>query len=126
MIDIAATVSTPRVTYREDRGVLEFEGESYPENSFDFFAPIFDWMHSELQKLEKLRVEVNIAYMNSSSTKCMLDILDLLEEASAAGKVVSVAWFYEADNDRALDLAEEFKEDVGIPFEIIPFGASAK
>lgn len=124
MLEIAGTASSPRVAYHPERGVLEFVGESYPENSFAFFAPIFDWFGGEFAKLERLRVEVNIPYMNSSSTKCMLDVLDLLEEAAAAGKDVEVYWFYESGNSRALDLAEEFKEDVELPFRIVPFEAS--
>lgn len=122
MIDIPATASSPRVSYRAADGVLEFVGESYPENSFEFFAPVFGWLNAELAGLDRLRVEINIPYMNSSSTKCMLDVLDLLEEAADSGKPVSVLWYYEAGNDRALDLAEEFKEDIGLPFEIRPFG----
>lgn len=58
--------------------------------------------------------------MNSSSTKCLLDILDILNDAFKAGIDVSVDWFYEKDNSRALDLAEEFQEDLDLPFEILP------
>jgi hypothetical protein len=39
-------------------------------------------------------------------------LLDDLEEAHRAGRGVTVKWFYDAENDRALDLAEEFKEDL--------------
>ncbi|MFA6506742.1 MAG: DUF1987 domain-containing protein [Treponemataceae bacterium] len=120
MMDIPATSSTPRVRFIEEKSVLEFVGESYPENSFAFFAPVFEWLNVELPHKEGLRVEVNIAYMNSSSTKCMLDILDALTESAEEGRKISVTWFYEAGNDRALDLAEEFKEDISLPFEIVP------
>jgi hypothetical protein len=36
-----------------------------------------------------------------------------------------VVWLYEAGNERALDLAEEFREDVKIPFEIRPLERGA-
>jgi len=121
MLDIKATKSTPRIIFIEDSDTLEMSGESYPENSFAFFAPVFDWLHSEIPKLETLQFNVSVNYMNSSSTKCMLDILDLLNEAFEQGKKVSITWFYQAGNDRARDLAEEFKEDLSIPFMIQPF-----
>lgn len=120
MMDIPATASTPRVRFIEETGTLEFVGESYPENSFAFFAPVFEWLKTELPRRNELRVEVDIAYMNSSSTKCVLDILDTLTESAEEGRKITIVWFYEAGNDRALDLAEEFKEDVSLPFEIVP------
>ncbi|MEI6874007.1 MAG: DUF1987 domain-containing protein [Spirochaetota bacterium] len=123
MLSIEATKSTPRIHYSEERRTLEVFGESYPENSFSFFAPVFAWFHAELPGLAELTLEVNVKYMNSSSTKCMLDMLDLLVEAARKGCRTRVRWLHEAGNDRALELAEEFKEEVDIPFEIVAIGA---
>ncbi len=120
MLDIAATKITPRVSWEEEGGILRFEGDSYPENSFSFFEPIFRWLDTELERIDRLCLSVNMAYMNSSSTKCMLDILDQLEDASTRGMAVTVTWYYQAGNERALDLAEEFLEDLSLPFSIVP------
>ena len=48
----------------------------------------------------------------------MMDIFDVIEEAFEEGKQVSVKWFYDTDNERIAELAEEFKEDCTFPFEI--------
>jgi hypothetical protein len=125
MIAIEATKSSPRVVYDGEAEVLEISGESYPENSFEFFAPLFDWLQEQLPRLRRLVFRVHIRYMNSSSTKCMLDILDILSERAAEGADISVRWYYDAGNDRALDLAEEFREDLEIPFEILPLEPGA-
>ncbi len=119
MLNIEATKSSPSVVFYEPDNALTISGESYPENSFAFFEPIFEWFHNELPKYGKFRFKVNISYMNSSSTKCMLDILDLIAKASQRGCDARVLWYYEKGNDRALDLAEEFKEDMQIPFDIV-------
>lgn len=119
MLSIEATKSRPRVEYIEQDNVLSITGESYPENSFEFFAPVFTWLREQLPQLDKLTFQVHIQYMNSSSTKCMLDILDLLSERLQEGAKVRVRWYYDAGNERALDLAEEFKEDLEIPFDIV-------
>ena len=121
MLSIEATRSSPRIFYSEADAVLEISGESYPENSFAFYDPVFAWFNSELPKLPALLLRVNVKYMNSSSTKCVLDILDLLSEAARRGCAAAVEWLYEAGNERALELAEEFQEEVDIPFRIIPF-----
>jgi hypothetical protein len=124
MLKIDATASTPAISFDDSNRILSISGESYPENSFVFFAPVFAWLDAELPLLKDLSLHVNVSYMNSSSTKCMLDIIDLLCEAAERGCAVKVAWFYDADNERALDLAEEFSEDVEIPFEIVPVRGS--
>jgi hypothetical protein len=121
---IEATSSSPRIEYGE--AGLSIKGESYPENSFVFYAPVFEWLAAELKSAPRFRLILDVSYMNSSSTKCVLDILDLLSEAAMRGCDARVTWLYEAENERSLDLAEEFKEDIDIPFEIIPVEAGPR
>jgi len=117
-LSIPRTGTTPEIRWEPAAGVLSISGESYPENSFDFFAPVLQWLTTSLAALPGLRIEVSVSYMNSSSIKCMLDIFDALGEAHAAGKKVEVVWNYETDNPRALDLAEEFRSEVTFPFAV--------
>ena len=117
-LNIARTTSTPEVRFDQGSRRLIVTGESYPENSFDFYAPVLDWLTANLPSMSGLTLVVSVTYMNSSSIKCMLDILDAMEEAHTAGKQVSVVWNYEKDNPRALDLAEEFRSEVTIPFAV--------
>lgn len=119
MINIDATKSTPRVFFSENEKRLSISGMSYPENSHEFFSPVFRWLEAALPRYDEFEFHVAISYMNSSSTKYMLDIFDLLNAAAEQGCRVSVTWEYEEGNERALDLAEEFKEDVAMPFEIV-------
>ena len=122
-LNIARTTATPEIRFQETSGVLSITGESYPENSFDFYAPVLEWLAGSLPRLPGLRLEVSVSYMNSSSIKCMLDILDAIGEAHAAGKKVEAVWNYETDNPRALDLAEEFRSEVTFPFVVNPVGS---
>lgn len=127
-IRLNATQSTPSVvaiplSSTSKIGLLEMRGDSYPENSFEFFSPIFGWVEEFLKRSEEwedaaLRVELHLLYLNTSSVKAMMDIFDLLEEAFADGKGVCVTWYYDEDNERIAELAEEFKEDCSFPFEI--------
>ena len=119
-INITGTASSPSVVTNSAMGKLEMSGDSYPENSFEFFAPIISWVESQLaDSPHPLRVELHLLYLNTSSVKAMMDIFDLLEDAHGNGKDVSVKWFYDPDNDRIAELAEEFKEDCTFPFEIV-------
>jgi hypothetical protein len=117
-LHIEKTGSTPMIRFDPLRGVLSIQGESYPENSFDFYTPVLAWLSDALGSLPALELEISVSYMNSSSIKCMLDILDAMEEAHAAGKPVTVRWLYDPENPRALELAEEFRSEVTLPFDI--------
>lgn len=120
-LGIAATASSPLVAGDAGRGVLALSGESYPENSFEFFRPVLDWAAAFLAgSAAPLALDLRLTYLNTSSIKCMMDLLDLLEEAHRGGRKVEVAWRYDPENDRALDLAEEFREDLTLPFHILP------
>ena len=116
-----ATGSSPSVLADEAAGMLILTGESYPENSFEFFRPILTWVADFLERDGRaLTLELRLTYLNTSSIKCMMDLLDLMEDAHRTGRAILLNWYYDEENDRALDLAEEFKEDLSLPFNTIP------
>lgn len=120
-LKVEQTTSTPAVDFDATTGLLVLNGESYPENSFDFFKPLLDWVEAFLAQTEgPVRLRIGLTYMNTSSIKSMMDLLDLLEDAHAASREVTVTWFYDEENDRALEMAEEFREEVTLPFFVLP------
>lgn len=120
-LNIASTQSTPGIETDANAGVLRMHGDSYPENSFEFFGPVIEWIESFLAgRDDPLRLELRLIYMNTSSVKAMMDIFDMLEDAHGKGRQVSVAWHYDPRNERVLDLADEFREDCTFPFDISP------
>ena len=123
-IELTATASTPAVLADSDAGTLEMRGDSYPENSFEFFAPLVEWVQSHLETPDAcLKVDLHLLYLNTSSVRAMMDIFELLEDAHNSSHGVQVRWFYDEDNDRIAELAEEFKEDCSFPFDILPNAA---
>lgn len=120
-IELSATASTPAVLTDSDAGTMEMRGDSYPENSFEFFAPIVEWVQNHLQTPDaSLQIALHLLYLNTSSVRAMMDIFELLEDAHNENHSVAVQWFYDKDNDRIAELAEEFKEDCTFPFDILP------
>lgn len=120
---IEQTKSTPQVAFDPSSAKLKISGQSYPENAFKFYEPIFQWLDEYLAQLEKntvLAIYFHMPYINTSSSKCMMMLFEKLEDAYMAGKSVAVRWYYDLENEVALECAEEFKEDLNLPFEIIP------
>lgn len=120
-IDLAGTESTPRIRADWSAGRLEMSGDSYPENSFELFQPVLDWIAAFLADGGRpLTLELRLLYLNTSSVRAMMEIFDTLQDAHEAGREVAVAWRYDGSNERVADLASEFKEDYTFPFDIVP------
>lgn len=120
-LNIPGTQSTPAIESEWMSGRLRMSGNSYPENSYEFFAPILDWVGRYLAETDRpLRLDLGLLYMNTSSVKAMMDIFDLLEEYHAAARELKVDWYYDPRNERVMEMAEEFREDYGFPFNILP------
>lgn len=119
---IEGTQSIPDIFGDWDKGMLSISGDSYPENSFELFEPLLQWVESYLDQAEcELKLKLNLLYLNTSSVKIMMDIFDLLEVAHTQKKSVSVTWSYDKENERVAELAEDFKEDCSFPFDIRSF-----
>lgn len=122
----AASKSTPEILFDPISGVLRMAGESYPENSFEFYAPVISWLARFLAVHNgPVTLDINFSYLNTGSTKCMMDILDILEENHVSGRSVQILWHCDAENDRAIETAEEFREEVTLPFHIVTAESTA-
>ncbi len=122
---IEATKSSPQIHFDPAGHVLEMSGESYPENAAKFYAPVFDWLGRYLAGLGEEQVTVNLAisYFNSSSSKALMNLFDMFDEACRTGRRITVNWRYDPDNETAQECGEEFKEDVcDLPFNLVACG----
>lgn len=124
-LNIECTKSTPEIRFDAEHHKLMIRGQSYPENAFKFYEPILKWIDDYLAEIQGgsdvvLELQLQLPYMNTSSTKCFFMLLEKLEEAYQSGMKVAVRWYYNVDNDSELECAEEFKEDLKLPFDIIP------
>ncbi|WP_168120435.1 DUF1987 domain-containing protein [Paenibacillus sp. HB172176] len=128
LLYVEGTKSTPEVRFDPQAGTLAITGQSYPENAFQFYEPVMNWMDEYLDQMKRdtvVSIELQLPYINTSSTKCFMILLEKLENAYAAGKAVEVRWYCDAENEAEQECAEEFKEDLQLPFSILPRGTVA-
>ncbi len=113
-LDIEATSRTPAVTFDFDNHHLKIAGESYPEDVTEFYGPVFAALDKYLNNIGngKCRFEFELIYLNSSSAKAIMMVMDKLEDAAKKGAEVEVYWFYDNDDDTMQELGEEFGEDL--------------
>lgn len=119
-----ATKYTPEITYNSENNTLDIKGMSYPSDAAEFYTPLFSWLENYLGHADdkKLTVNIEISYLNSSSSKVIWDFFDTLEEEVDKGKHISVNWIYDDEDDDKLEMGEEFQED----FENLPFNLLKK
>ena len=108
---IEATKYTPAVNFNAQNNLLSIEGKSTPENTFEFFSPITTWLNEYFSGGKTAKIEFNIPYFNSSSSRVMYDIFDILEKARENGNSIEVIWKYAKENENGLETGEEFQED---------------
>jgi hypothetical protein len=111
--------NTPTVTFSEC-GVLSISGRSIPEHPIKFYKPLEDWLNNFLATSPiKVYLKVQLDYLNTHSTECMLSIFKLLEAYSKSSKAdVSILWNFEEDDEDMQSLGNDLKTLVTIPFKI--------
>ncbi len=120
---INATKSSPAIIFRAD-GNLSIQGESYPEHALKFYGPVLAWIREFLDtQATPLLLTVDILYFNSSSSKILMNLFDMLEDAAGAGRDCAVVWRYHEENEIAEECGEEFKEEAqSLPFALEAYG----
>lgn len=121
---IESTKETPEILFDPENGFLKLKGQSYPENAFKFYEPILTLLDEYMKKDASLTLHFELPYINTSSSKCIMMLLEKLEEAYEEGKEITINWYYDEENEIELECAEEFSEDIEIPFNIIPLESS--
>lgn len=125
---VQATPSSPYINFDPDAMSFEIKGESYPENCWAFYRPMFDWIREFLSGINGKQVEINmeIIYFNSSSSKTFMDFFEMLDEHAGKGRNIVVNWRYHEENESAMECGEEFMEDVDrIKFNLIEYADGA-
>jgi hypothetical protein len=119
---IEQTKATPEIDLNPTLNLLKVKGQSYPENAFKFYEPIFNWIDEFLlQSIGAIAIEIQfeMPYINSSSSKCIMMMLEKFDEAYTEGKNVIINWHYDPENESSLECAEEFKDDLTLPFNLV-------
>lgn len=116
---IAATATSPEVDFRFDEHQLALKGESYPENAAAFYAPVIEQLRAYLSDAAGavITIDVVLTYFNSSSTKMLFSMFDVLDQAAQSGNRVLMNWYRDEEDETIAEFGEELKAD----FDAIEF-----
>jgi hypothetical protein len=114
-LNIEATKFTPNILF-DISGKLSITGKSYPENTFEFYAPVMNWVKSYFENASSPRevtLDIEITYFNSSSSKLFFDFFDFFNhlDKNRDHFDVTVNWIYDEENEIAHEAGEDFIAD---------------
>ena len=109
----------PEVNFNVSTGVCEIAGESYMEETYKFYLPLTNWIKEYINTVKKsIELNIKLIYLNTSSTKCILDILETLKDYEENGGEVKVVWYYDREDPDMVDEVEDFEAESGIKIEL--------
>jgi len=118
-LKIEGTKQSPYVDFNADTGKLELSGRSIPENSFEFYNPLLEWLveYANTPKEETV-LKVYLEYFNTSSSKYILEVLKKLKDVTKTdGAVVKVDWCYDEDDEEMMETGEDYEDVTGLEFD---------
>jgi len=116
-----STFFIPTVNFNNETGLCKIEGESYLENTWEFYDKLTSWLRNYIEQGKPIIFNFKLTYFNTSSSKGILDILFLLRDYKQAGGSVTINWYYPEDDDDNLAEAEDFVADAEVEMNLIAY-----
>lgn len=115
---IESTEDNPQIYLDPENGHLLIHGRSFMEDITPYQQAIISWLRCYFQEAKKKTVlDLEIDYLNTTSSKMLVDILFELNKFYIFGNDVVVKWMYYEHDEDMEELGYELKELVDIPFE---------
>lgn len=112
----------PEVKLNAQTGVCEISGESYLEDTDEFYNNIINWLETYISEVKKsLTFNFKLTYFNTSSSRSILNVLRVLKKYEDDGGNVIVNWYYPEDDDSIAEEAEDYMKDTGLKINMFAF-----
>ena len=123
---ITPTQTTPYVYLDSQQGTIYIKGNSFDEDAFAFYQPVLQWMERYKHQPQKETIlTVELKYFNTSSAKCLYELLDRLADLPSAEASVIITWYYSKHDLEMKQEIQGFSQLVGLPFHIKPLAGTS-
>jgi len=115
------TPKTPTISVNGVSGEVKIAGRSNPENSSEFYQPLISWLDEYVVSPAPMTtLSLNLEHFNTSSSKCILDLLKRFKRLDENGNKFEINWYYEDDDEEMLETAEIYEGMTNLKFKKIP------
>ncbi|TND08810.1 MAG: hypothetical protein FD123_2026 [Bacteroidetes bacterium] len=126
LFHIKSTRTTPEVYFDPKEKEVHIKGVSIPENAWDFYRPLFEWIDSNFNEgIEQLDLHFRLDYFNTVSARCIVETCQRFIRLSKNKEHVKIFWYYENDDIDMMESGVELSRVLNHPFKIesyTPFG----
>ncbi len=125
---IEPTEFSPRILFDTNAKKFELQGISRPEDVIAFYESVLYKIEGYIQKVIsevtdfktfEFNLKFDLEYMNSASSKYILQILDHFKQLFSKGAKINVDWYYEDIDDQIFEDGEDLSDVIKIPFNLI-------
>lgn len=112
----------PDISFIVATGRCNISGESFMENSREFYSQIFVWLKefNNEYNYKSLVLEIRLLYFNTSSSNMLFEMLKLLQDFKNKGQKVFVNWYYNSDETELYGDIMDLCYDVDLEIDVIP------
>lgn len=76
-----------------------------------------EWIDDHLKDgKDSVDISIRLEYFNTSSSKCIMDLLKRVEKSSVNA---TVSWYYEEEDEDMLEAGEDYDAIIDLPFRLI-------
>jgi hypothetical protein len=117
---IKESSTTPFIRFSPDNQTLTIKGRSTPENPVAFYEDLVVWLDEFFQvSTQELVVRMYFKYINTSSLKCILEILKKVMNNKTETQV-AFEWLFDNGDDDMRELGTDIEELLHVQFQKIP------
>lgn len=114
---VEPTLKTPEINFNTN-GEFYISGNSYPENVTEFYEKAVEWLESFFNIYKQpVSIDINLKYINTSSTKVILTIINKISESSKSK--IKVRWIYEIDDEDMYATGEDLQSLTNLKFDFV-------
>ena len=118
---IKPTKVTPYCKLDLGKRILSMKGRSSPESSLKFYNPIIKRLDKSFSHgNDTLTANFKFEYFNTSSSKCIYDLLKRLAYHKQNGAQITVNWYYDDGDEDMKEAGEDYEDILGMSFNYIP------
>lgn len=119
-LEIKDSRDTPEILFDVENNIFRISGNSMPENSMNFYVPIFEWIEEYIKHPNKsTHLICDLEYFNSTSAKMIYQVFLELEKIKETGNNINITWYYTSGDVLIEEKGLEYKAILNIPFDLV-------
>lgn len=118
-ISISFTGTTPEVILDKSIGSVFIHGRCLCSNPFDFFQPLIHWATDYIENPQEVTVvSINTDYINTGSSKALLEILRILAKVQYTGRKIIIKWYFDKGDEDTCEMIAMIEEIIKVKIQL--------